>query len=63
MADSDLQTGVTGFDEFEQLLVSGGELLRQNRVKEARDQFRDALQARPDDTKALGLLGDRKSVV
>jgi tetratricopeptide (TPR) repeat protein len=57
VADSDLQTGVTGFDEHEQLLVTGGELLRQNRVKEARDQFRAALQARPEDAKALGLLG------
>lgn len=57
MADSDLQTGVAGFDDSEQLLVSGGELLRQNRVGEAREQFRAALALAPDDPKALGLLG------
>ncbi len=46
-----------GLDPFEQHLVSGGELLRQDRVRDARAEFERALQMRPDDTKALGLLG------
>jgi Flp pilus assembly protein TadD/uncharacterized protein (AIM24 family) len=44
-------------EPFEQHLVSGGELLRQDRVREARAEFETALRLRPDEPKALGLLG------
>lgn len=38
-------------------MVAGGELLRLDRVGEARVEFEAALALRPEDTKALGLLG------
>jgi len=46
-----------GFDPYEQRIVMGGELLRQDRVTEARAEFEAALEVRPGDPKALGLLG------
>jgi len=44
-------------EEFEQLLVTGGELLRRDEVTAARAQLTAALAIRPDDLKALGLFG------
>ncbi len=38
-------------------LVRGGELLRNGNVEAAKDHFENALSLRPNDTKALGLLG------
>ncbi|HTM19659.1 MAG TPA: tetratricopeptide repeat protein [Kofleriaceae bacterium] len=55
MADGTAEN--VAMDPFEQHLVSGGELLRQDRVKEARAEFENALRLRVDDPKALGLLG------
>lgn len=46
-----------GFQAYDQHIVTGGEYLRQKRVNEARAQFESALALRPDDSKALGLLG------
>ncbi len=46
-----------GFDPYEQRIVTGGEMLRQDRVTEARAEFEKALEVRPGDPKALGLLG------
>jgi tetratricopeptide (TPR) repeat protein len=44
-------------EQFEQHLVEGGELLRSDRVEDARRAFEAALALRPDDHKALGLVG------
>jgi uncharacterized protein (AIM24 family) len=46
-----------GFDPFEHHMVSGSELLRQGRVKEAQRSFVSALEVKPGDAKALALLG------
>lgn len=56
MADSE-SSAASGFSEYEQHLVTGGELLRQDRVSEAQAEFIAALGLRPGDLKALGLLG------
>lgn len=42
---------------LEKLLLEGGEFLKQNRVKEAREMFSQALAVAPNNAKALGLLG------
>ena len=56
MAESD--AGVASkFSEYEQHLVTGGELLRQDRVDDAQREFLRALELMPGDLKALGLLG------
>ena len=57
MADRDINIGVTGFDALEQHLISGGELLRQNRVEQARKELEAALEIDSDNMKVLGLLG------
>lgn len=44
-------------DGYQQRMISGGALLRQNRIAEAQSEFHIALEYKPDDTKALGLLG------
>jgi tetratricopeptide (TPR) repeat protein/uncharacterized protein (AIM24 family) len=44
-------------EKFEQHLIAGGELLRRDRVQEARREFEAALALRPSDRKALGLVG------
>jgi Flp pilus assembly protein TadD/uncharacterized protein (AIM24 family) len=45
------------FDRFEQHLVSGSELLRQSRIKDAQGQLLTALQLQPGNSRALALLG------
>jgi len=47
----------SGADAFERHLIAGGELLRDSRVEDACREFEAALSVRPDDIKALGLLG------
>jgi len=49
--------GTVDFEKFEQHLVTGGEMLRRDRVQEARREFEAALALRPEDKKALGLVG------
>lgn len=53
----DSDTHVDPGEEFERRLVTGGELLRQGRTADARQAFAAALELKPDDAKALGLLG------
>jgi len=53
----DSAVGSVEYERFEQHLVAGGEHLRKNRVVEARAEFQAALQLRPEDRKALGLVG------
>lgn len=55
MAASDLNADIT--ERFEKHLIVGGELLRQNRVREARVEFAHALEIKPDEARALALLG------
>ncbi|WP_428261263.1 tetratricopeptide repeat protein [Haliangium sp.] len=55
MPDSD--THADPSNPFAQHLDSGAELLRRNRNEEARKAFLAALEAKPDDLKALALLG------
>lgn len=55
VGDTELSTGA--FDAFEQHMVVGAELLRQNRVLDARRELEAAAALKPDDVKALGLLG------
>ncbi len=38
-------------------MIAGGELLRKGRVKDARREFEAALELRPEDPKAMGLVG------
>ncbi|GAB4510649.1 MAG: hypothetical protein Tsb0020_28000 [Haliangiales bacterium] len=54
---SDEHSRIDPSQAFESQLVSGGELLRQNRTADARAAFERALEVRPDDVKALALLG------
>ncbi len=54
---SDEHSHIDPSQAFESQLVSGGELLRQNRTADARAAFERALEVRPDDVKALALLG------
>ncbi|MBK9031327.1 MAG: tetratricopeptide repeat protein [Myxococcales bacterium] len=49
--------GVSPFDRYEQHLIAGGELLRQNRLGEAQRELLAALDADPEGAKALALLG------
>ncbi|MEM9488298.1 MAG: tetratricopeptide repeat protein, partial [Myxococcota bacterium] len=57
MGDREFKVGVTGFAPLEQHLISGGELLRQDRVQEARKELEAALRIEPENSKVLGLLG------
>jgi len=50
-------TDRTVLDGYQQRMISGGALLRQNRVADAQAEFKVALEQKPDDKKALGLLG------
>ncbi|HUH02474.1 MAG TPA: tetratricopeptide repeat protein [Kofleriaceae bacterium] len=54
MTNSVNTAGPGGYDAH---VDAGGELLRLDRVAEARIEFESALRLKPDDTKALGLLG------
>ena len=55
MADTRALQG--DFDPFDQHLVAGSELLRQNRIRDAQVQLLQALELQPRSTKALALLG------
>ena len=57
MADSVAKLGSEEQERLERLVVDGGELLKQNRVTEARQLFTQALSIDPNNIKALGLLG------
>jgi uncharacterized protein (AIM24 family) len=46
-----------GYDPYDHHMVSGSELLRQGRVKQAVASFTAALEVRPGEAKALALLG------
>jgi Flp pilus assembly protein TadD/uncharacterized protein (AIM24 family) len=56
-AVQETRASTAGPEEFEQHLVAGGELLRRDEVAAARSELAAALELRPDDLKALGLLG------
>jgi len=49
--------GASSLDRFEQHLIAGGELLRQNRLPDAQRELLAALELAPDSAKALALLG------
>ena len=49
--------GASPFDRYDQHLIAGGELLRQNRLADAQRELLAALDADPEGTKALALLG------
>ncbi len=49
--------GAPALDRFEQHLIAGGELLRQNRLPDAQRELLAALEIAPDSAKALALLG------
>ena len=55
LADSDVNADAIA--RFEKHLIAGGELLRENRSAEARKALSAALAIKPDDLKALALLG------
>jgi uncharacterized protein (AIM24 family) len=50
-------SATSGGPSFEDRLIAGGELLRLDRVVEARKELEAALEIEPEDQKALGLLG------
>jgi tetratricopeptide (TPR) repeat protein/uncharacterized protein (AIM24 family) len=54
---SDIGASTEGPERFEQHLTSAGDLLRQDKVEEAKAELARALALRGDDIKALGLFG------
>ena len=48
---------MSAYSQYDQHLVAGGEFLRQDRVVDARREFSAAIELKPSDAKALGLLG------
>jgi uncharacterized protein (AIM24 family) len=52
-----VSSGTVENETFQRHLITGGDLLRRDRVEEARTEFEAALDIRPNDKKALGLVG------